>query len=440
MQVGSQNPSWFSVDEKFAWDFLVVGDGEQAMAELLRDIRNGAVPNASGVVVRQGGGGGGRSLAPSQMTETEWSQSPWVDRRLFVAPDGSPYEPAPSHAGTEREAHIVMSRGCSWRCAFCTEAVARNGHELRRTPESVLEEIEWLVVNDGVTRLQFVDDNVLPQIGALHVNRADGLRWARTFLDGWNGLAGRRPRPTWRAIMRFEDLLAYEAHIENFAADLYSAGCRLLAFGVEYGSEERRAAAKGGTVSNHQIASAVSRLHETGIRSKAYFIIGGNDENSAGVDETIQFAINSRFDVAYFALYKAFRLGIAELRQGASDLPVASHELTRKFLRFENLDFDLAEIAASDSATQKRMLGRHYPASRVREARRAAKALAGLGFRFAELFKYSDYHAEGLSDGLRVWEGANTGEFLASVRRAYFEFYLRDGFVPVYDALLRSGY
>ena len=57
---------------------------------------------------------------------------------------------------SSRTYFILSERGCPYRCAFCMRAL---GTVLRdRSPENVVEEIEWLVNNCNPKTLIFIDE------------------------------------------------------------------------------------------------------------------------------------------------------------------------------------------------------------------------------------------------------------------------------------------
>ena len=102
------------------------------------------------------------------------------------------------------EAHVVMSRGCDWNCTFCTERLELSKGEIRRPITQVKEEILEIAANFPSLRIQFVDDNLFPQIAAFSDKRIKvehALDWAKelfvTLKDvnnstkdsfGWRGI------------------------------------------------------------------------------------------------------------------------------------------------------------------------------------------------------------------------------------------------------------
>lgn len=371
-----------------------------------------------------------------------------LDRRLYAGPDG-PYEPGKTRdvKGRVHEAHVVMSKGCDWNCSFCTERRSLSKGERRRDVASILEEIRHLAASHGNLRIQFVDDNLLPQIAspenAGSVRVKEGVAWAEQLLKGLAAIRRERSDSlTWRGIFRLEDFDAYEAHGERgeFVRLLSEAGCNMLAFGVESGNATRRHSIKAGgrKFTNRVIRNLFGRLRAAGIFTKAYFIIGGPKENARLARETISFAVSSGATLAYFALYKDFVRAQKELRRdrGLGD-PV-----TESLLDYEQMlsDWDDAFTTRKHTAKSPVIASLSEPADSAE--RRTYQQLARLGFRFEDLVKYNDHHAkEGpASKVLSAVTWNKPDQYFAMVEKAYRTFYLRPEFVSEFKQLVAAGY
>ena len=371
-----------------------------------------------------------------------------LDRRLYAGPDGQ-YEPARTRdvKGRVHEAHVVMSKGCDWNCSFCTERRSLSKGERRRDVDSILAEVRRLAAEHADLRIQFVDDNLLPQIAspenAGSVREREGVLWAERFLKGLAAI--RRERSgnfTWRGIFRLEDFDAYEAAGEknSFVSLLSEAGCNMLAFGVESGNPTRRHSIKAGgrKFTNQVIRNLFKRLRSSGIFTKAYFIIGGHKESARLTRETISFAVSSGATLAYFALYKDFVHAQKQLSQdrGLGD------PLTESLLDYEQMlsRWDDAFAAPKRAASAAADAGLSEPADTAE--RRTYQQLARQGFRFEDLVKYNDYHAkEGpAGDVLRGVTWNKPDQYFALVEKAYRTFYLRPEFVSDFKQLVAAGY
>lgn len=432
-------PKDFILHRSFQWDYLVLGDGELPLAHLVESNGSPAAGPHQGLIERS------QPLAPAynphRWASDGWSASPWINRRLFLTPNGQLYEPTKTRNQAFREAHIVMSRGCAWKCNFCTESILRGSSgEARRAPDDVVAEISALVTTDGVNRIQFVDDNLLPQIAAPGADQRFCRTWTSEFLAGLTKIKNSNPMFGWRGIFRFEDFISY-AQQDGWYDVLVKSGCSLLAFGVEHGSEVTRKKLKGGSVSNEEIRGVVSHLRAHAIATKGYFIIGGPRESPGTSQLTIDLAIDAGFTLAYFALYKHFRrlVELSATNKNGAELR------ERRFLTFRMLqaDFDERLKSIKTDAQCIDSFGEVIPRHRLEEALAVASRLREKGFNFADLFKYNDFHD--FQDGeteLAVWASGSRGseDFLRCVRKAYLLFYARREFIDNYEVLLTSGY
>ena len=113
------------------YDFLVVGEGEGPLCELLqRTLAGGAFADLPGVATRTAGS---VTFTPaSAIAELDTIHSPLLGGFL----------PADVYSGFLWQ----LSRGCSFACDFCFDA--KEGRGVRRfSLERVAQELEWLVQN-----------------------------------------------------------------------------------------------------------------------------------------------------------------------------------------------------------------------------------------------------------------------------------------------------
>lgn len=454
-----------SIQEKRCWDFQIRSGAEENMARLVASIEGdlpwhewpGVFANQeSSLVAARGLASTRPSVLPDVPVSHEWKPLTMLDRRVFKGPSGY-YEPNTTRA-TERgfhEAHVVMSRGCDWNCPFCTERKQLSSGEKRREVSDVIAEIRELTLSHPGLRIQFIDDNLLPQIAApgndSPIRKTTALEWTRAFLHGMTSL---RQQSTgtlgWRGIFRLEDFLEYERELsdEDFIGLLIASGCRMLAFGVEHGNEEKRKKLKTSpTVSNDDIVSVFARLRSRGIHTKAYFMLGGWNETRKGMSETIDFALRCGATLAYFALFKDFVEAVRALHnEWTSDAD--GHA---RFLNYKQHypDWDsLLQHAFCDApkdasvAILSNVMASPFSESEMHDASTAYTNLSVLGFSFKDLVKYNDYHSDEGSAGtvLAKLTGGPVDEYLSVVNEAYLRFYLRLQFVQDYQALVADGY
>ncbi len=442
-----------SDEAQTSWDFAVASNAVENLSKLVASLKtSGKWPEAMGITANLKswnvvGRGIQRDNEPKQAPGPVWSDV-LLDRRVYRI-GSSQYEPARtrSNSQTSYEAHLVMSQGCDWNCAFCTERRGKSGGEQRRKVTHVLAEIRSLALQHQDLRIQFIDDNLLPQI-ASDAKKDDinamysGLGWAREFL---NGLVEIRERAGdsfgWRGIFRLEDFYSYDQEITDFVGLLQRSGCRMLAFGVEHGSEEQRRKNKAASelVTNEKISKLFHRLRSKDILTKAYFMLGGPWETKETARQTIDFAVKSGVTLAYFALYKDFAKATSVLsREQHSGDPKA-----KGYTHYDRLILDWDQSFANAQVPEA--MNVHYALSSgpiTPEELDCYRQLSAMGFRFTDLVKYNDFHNEEADDGnlLLGMTWGSPQEYFNIVQQAYRQFYLRQTFVGDYSALLAHGY
>jgi glycosyltransferase involved in cell wall biosynthesis/radical SAM superfamily enzyme YgiQ (UPF0313 family) len=445
-------------DASTSWDFAISDHAEDNLTLLARSLKldspwpdtQGMQANRESLALKH------RDLDDSFATPAHRSAAPlrewkniFVDRRVFRS-NGIQYEPSRTRSRTlnVHQAHVVMSQGCDWDCVFCTERSSVSGGERRRIVESVLEEVLLLTQEHKHLNIQFIDDNLLPQIAALAptdtISRVRSTSWATSFL---RGLEESRLRSAgsfgWRGIFRLEDFFAYEDALgqSEFLGLLSRSGCQMLAFGIEQGDEERRMKTKKGKASipNTQIANLFKRLRQADILTKAYFILGGQWESQESATATVDFAIESGVSLAYFALYKDFTGAARTLRRPRIKGDMSGQE----FLNYRQLAMDWdAEFSDKEAHGHgaPRTSSLFVPATA--DDRACYRQLAALGFSFFDVVKYNDFHNDtGPSEALlKAVTWSSPSAYFASVEQAYRRFYLRPSFVEDYRLLLAHGY
>ncbi|WP_430443443.1 B12-binding domain-containing radical SAM protein [Sphingorhabdus contaminans] len=365
-----------------------------------------------------------------------WAELPLIERDAFRDPSNNSFEPARTRNGKGYEAHFVMSKGCDWSCNFCTEAVLAGPREVRRSASSVLDEVEYVFRYHDALHAQFIDDNVFPPIAAPGLKPAEvsaRINWTEHFLEGLTKLRastdGKVEAFSWRGLVRLEDILMYSARSPDFFKKLAESGCGLLAFGVEHGDAEVRKSLKLGSASvptNSDICELIRNLHDVGIYTKAYFMLGGAHDSEELANKTIEFALNSGVDLAYFAIFKNFRT----LRTQGRTVPDES-------LRFSQFAFNLEEMILTPAGDAwENNFGKSLRLT-PKEYQSALEQLNIMGFDFSNLFKYSDYHDDDKFDNIYF---SDRDLYFRLLRKAYLEFYARKEWVETYAGLIQRGY
>ncbi len=176
---------------------------------------------------------------------------------------------------------IITSRGCPFRCRFCTRNTLSFKTYRKRSIENVIEEMQK--INSSYNSVMIVDDNFL----------ADRQR-AHKIMD--------------RLIEAETDIEIYiqGARVDTAERSLYEkmkkAGVKHLYFGIESGSQEVLDFYNKKTTIK-QIRKAINLSREMGFVTLGTFIIGAPIETKQHIEKTIKFASSLPLDSAVFNIF-----------------------------------------------------------------------------------------------------------------------------------------
>jgi radical SAM superfamily enzyme YgiQ (UPF0313 family) len=163
---------------------------------------------------------------------------------------------------------IITSRGCPYRCIFCSKAVF--GKKYRgNSPAYIVDEIRFLKERFGVKEIKFYDD----------VFTLDRKRVVAICMQ----LKEQGMDIPWTCETRVNLV------DEELLRVMRDAGCYMIEYGVESGNQRILNNLKK-DISLEQAIKAFKLTHETGIETVAYFMIGSPEETPETIKETIEFA------------------------------------------------------------------------------------------------------------------------------------------------------
>jgi len=166
----------------------------------------------------------------------------------------------------EPHMEVVASRGCPYSCVYCYHIYGRKVR--RRSPQSIVSEIEELVERFGVEYTGFPDDLFTSD---------------REFvLETCRLLRTRLPEIRWSCIGRV-NLVDRE-----MLAEMRKAGCDWISYGIESGSDEMLKRMKR-QVSAEDCLKGIRMTREAGIHAEGSFIIGMFGETRETVSDTVDF-------------------------------------------------------------------------------------------------------------------------------------------------------
>jgi len=278
------------------FDVVVLGEGEEAMVELLRahdaDMDLGSV---RGIAFRDERVG----LKPGEVNLHFTEQRPLAKDLDCIPLPARDLLPNTSYIRYGKEKYgysvttIMSTRGCPFRCEFCSNVI-HGGAYRERSTLNVMTEIEEVLAL-GYDRISFADD-------VFTLNRRRVSQLCREI--GRRGL-----RFQWECLGRV-DALDYP-----MALEMKHAGCTRIYFGIESGSN-RILKLMNKQITTQQARDAVEAAHRAGIQAGAFFILFYPGDTDDTVIETLRFAGSLPLD--YLGLTRPYLLpGTALLKRVA---------------------------------------------------------------------------------------------------------------------------
>lgn len=197
-------------------DYIVVGDGEEALAKLMSGTAPSEIPGLYSCT-----GDRGRKCYPSAPWWLDLDQLPYPDFDIPVIE--TYFDVSPRARKGTRTAALVTSRGCPYECTFCSVHPTAGYKFRRRSPQHVLGEIELLSSKYGVVSIEIEDDNFT-------------LRRDRTIeiLEGIVRMNEKGANLTWRT----PNGVRIDSLNDEVMALITRSGCSELTLALEHGDQE----------------------------------------------------------------------------------------------------------------------------------------------------------------------------------------------------------
>ncbi len=179
---------------------------------------------------------------------------------------------------------IVTSRGCPYKCTYCSKPIT--GDTWRgRSVANVIAEWRWLVEDLGATEIGVTDD-----IWNLDRDRAKEL--CQALIDN------KLNHVPWVTI--------HGMKVNNTDAELFkmmkAAGCKRVGFGIESGDDAvlRKVIKKGQTVD--MVRNAIKWAKAAKLQTMGFFIYGMPGETEESMEKTTRLALELDPDLAHFLM------------------------------------------------------------------------------------------------------------------------------------------
>jgi anaerobic magnesium-protoporphyrin IX monomethyl ester cyclase len=274
-------------------DLVVRGEGESTMIEILRvfETESSRQKAVSSDHLRSILGLSWRTADGKVMHNLDRPLRPDLDNiplpayHLFKIERYTNLQPLTDGLDPHARAYtIVTSRGCPYKCIYCSKPIT--GDTWRgRSVENVVKEWRMLIKDFHATEIGVTDD-----IWNLDLKRAKELCRA-LIAEGLNTVP-------WVTI---HGMKVNHTDLELFQL-MKAAGCKRVGFGVESGDEYilKRVVKKSQTFD--MVRAAFKNARKAGLQTMGFFIFGMPEETEATMEKTIRLALELDPDLANFMI------------------------------------------------------------------------------------------------------------------------------------------
>ncbi|TLM99365.1 MAG: radical SAM protein [Actinobacteria bacterium] len=254
-------------------DYILRGESEETLSELLRALPSGDVSEVKGIVYRDADGAVVATPQRPHIADLDaympaWHLLDWDDYHYNIEPWG-------------RMASILTTRGCMMGCSFCSHRKFWRGDWRARTPEKVMDEVRLLVEEYKVEFITLIDPYPTS-------NRERWEHQLDLFIEA-----------------KLPVKLLMETRVEDVIRDAdilwkyRDAGVIHVYVGAESSSDEMLESLNKGT-SLDQNKQALDLLREYDIMTEASFMVGFPNETWESIERTANEAIRLNPDIAVF--------------------------------------------------------------------------------------------------------------------------------------------
>jgi radical SAM superfamily enzyme YgiQ (UPF0313 family) len=264
-------------------DYVVVGEGEIALAALLDALDAGREPEGIPGLWSISGGAVQQNV-PAAVPDIEQLPHPAYDQldldQYFRLDSPWHFPKSP------RAVQFISSRGCPYRCSYCHTIHGKKYRGL--SPEKVVDQMERLVRVHRVKEFMMVDD-----IFNFELERAKEI--CRLII-----------RRKLDIHMQFPNGVRGDRFDEELVRLMKEAGAHYMAIAIETVSERYQKLIR----KNLKIDKALQTIHwarKHDIEVCGFFMIGFPGETLEDVRRTVDFAVNAPLDTIFISLVSPFK-------------------------------------------------------------------------------------------------------------------------------------
>ena len=256
------------MNENKEFDYAIAGEGDLSVVEICKMIETGKEYPVAGIYSRKLGDTASFKLSLIDKLD----ELPLPEFDVFIGYDF-----------TDFEYLLVTSRGCPYKCIYCSVGLISGSRMRFRDIESVISELKWAKEKFNCTRFNIIDDNFTVDI-----------KRAKRFCDR---LMEESLTFTWAC---GNGIRADKVDAE-LAQKMKKAGCNLVCVGVESADPVVFARIKKGETLD-DIKRGVYILKDAGIEVVGFFIVGLPGDTRKSSEMALDFIKETHLDSARFGI------------------------------------------------------------------------------------------------------------------------------------------
>jgi anaerobic magnesium-protoporphyrin IX monomethyl ester cyclase len=243
-------------------DFGMYGESEKCFVEFIEEYSSKKRFERIGNLIWRGSDGSVRVNEPAEFI-TDLDSLPFPDFSVF---------------GFERYNYaknktlpIITSRGCPYKCNYCSVNLSMGRRFRKRSAENVVEEMKYWIKKHGIKKFEVNDDCF-----TLDMRRAENI-CEKIIEEGLN------------ITYELYNGIRADRVSERLLAKMKKSGCIFISYGCESGNQ--------GIINNmgkalelNKVTDAVKLTNKMGIQNSVNFMIGHQGEIYQNALETIKFA------------------------------------------------------------------------------------------------------------------------------------------------------
>ena len=267
---------------KECFDMICVGEGEEALLELVQYLKRDGKSNAIKNI-----------WFKENNTIIKNSPRPLItDLDSLPDPDLEIYDYARYLRSHNMVASFLTARGCPYRCTYCSNSALKNLHKglgpwvRYRSVGSSMAELKRTVKKFSVKKVEFYDDTFT--LSAPRVKK---------FCKEYTRQVG----------LPFHVNARVDSISDEMCRYLADSGCCRVQVGLESGDEQIRREVLGRDISDETIIEACSLIKKHGMEVYTYNMIGIPYERINNIKKTVELNRKIRPDLVSASIYTAYK-------------------------------------------------------------------------------------------------------------------------------------